>query len=301
MIDPNKTIIDIENLTRRFGSKTALDEVSLRVPQGSVFGLVGENGVGKTTLIKHILGLFKPQRGYVQVFGRNPVLNPQAVLSRIGYLSEYRDLPNWMRVGELMRFTKAFYPDWDSAYAEELRQAFGLDPSMRIKNLSCGKRAQAGLLIAVAHRPDLLILDEPSTGLDPVVRQDILGAIIQTVSEEGRTVLFSSHLLDEVERVSDYVTMIHQGKIVMSAPIDDIKASHHGLTVYFHEEPAISPSFPDVVLTSQGSGREWSLVCQGTLDEVTQRVGSNGASIVDRRSLTLEEIFVAHVKTGRMN
>src|SRR5881397_2868687 len=121
-------VVAITNLSRRFGSKTVLDDVSLYVPQGSVFGLVGENGAGKTTLIKHILGLLKAETGSVRVFGVDPVANPPAVLSRIGFLSENRDLPAWMRVDELLHYTAAFYPDWDRAYAEELRDEFGLDP-----------------------------------------------------------------------------------------------------------------------------------------------------------------------------
>src|SRR5262249_41484988 len=133
------------------------------------------------------------------------------------------DLPGWMRVWELMRYTRAFYRGWDEAYAQELRERFQLDPHARVKHLSKGQRARAGLLVALAHRPELLVLDEPSSGLDPIVRRDILEAIIRAIADEGRTVLFSSHLLHEVERVSDHVTMINGGKIVFSAPLDDIK------------------------------------------------------------------------------
>jgi ABC-2 type transport system ATP-binding protein len=131
-----------------------------------------------------------------------------------------------MRVDELIRYTRAFYPAWDDRYAEELRQTFALDPSATIRNLSRGQKARAGLLIALAHRPELLVLDEPSSGLDPIVRRDILGAVIRTIAHEGRTVLFSSHLLDEVEEVADHVTMIHRGRIVVSAPLNEIRESH---------------------------------------------------------------------------
>lgn len=122
-------IVDIRRLTRQFGNKTALDDVSLTVPRGGVFGLIGGNGAGKTTMIKHILGLLKAQSGTVRVFGLDPVANPVGTLGRIGYLSENRDLPEWMCVCELMRYTQAFFPNWDEAYAEELRQAFDLDPN----------------------------------------------------------------------------------------------------------------------------------------------------------------------------
>ncbi|MDP9206691.1 MAG: ABC transporter ATP-binding protein [Gemmatimonadota bacterium] len=222
----SESVIDVSGLTRRFGAKTALAAVSLSLPRGAVYGLVGANGAGKTTLIKHILGLLRAENGSVRVFGLDPVAEPVAVLSRIGYLSEENDLPGWMRVDELIRYARAFYPAWDDAYAEELRQAFALDPRARIKSLSKGQKARAGLLIALAHRPELLLLDEPSSGLDPIVRRDILGAVIRTIADEGRTVLFSSHLLEEVEQVADHVTMIDEGRIVLSAPLDAIRESH---------------------------------------------------------------------------
>ncbi|MGZ3565468.1 MAG: ABC transporter ATP-binding protein [Gemmatimonadaceae bacterium] len=220
------SVIDVSELTRRFGSKTALAAVSLSLPRGAVYGLVGANGAGKTTLIKHILGLLRAERGSVRVFGLDPVADPVGVLSRIGYLSEENDLPAWMRVEELIRYSRAFYPAWDDAYAEELRRAFELDPSAKIRTLSKGQKARAGLLVALAHRPELLVLDEPSSGLDPIVRRDILGAVIRTIADEGRTVLFSSHLLEEVEQVADHVTMINHGKIVLSASLDAIRESH---------------------------------------------------------------------------
>jgi len=222
----SEPVINVSELTRRFGPKTALDSVGVSMSRGAVYGLVGANGAGKTTLIKHILGLLRAESGSVRIFGLDPVAEPVAVLSRIGYLSEENDLPGWMRVDELIRYSRAFYPAWDDAYAEELRQSFALDPSAKIKNLSKGQKARAGLLIALAHRPELLVLDEPSSGLDPIVRRDILGAVIRTIADEGRTVLFSSHLLEEVEQVADHVTMINHGRIVLSASLDVIRESH---------------------------------------------------------------------------
>jgi len=222
----SESVINVAELTRRFGATTALAAVSLSLPRGAVYGLVGANGAGKTTLIKHILGLLRADSGSVRVFGLDPVADPVTVLSRIGYLSEENDLPGWMRVDELIRYSRAFYPAWDDVYAAELRQAFALDPKAIVKNLSKGQKARVGLLIALAHRPELLVLDEPSSGLDPIVRRDILGAVLRTIADEGRTVLFSSHLLGEVEQVADHVTMIDRGKIVLSAPLDAIRESH---------------------------------------------------------------------------
>lgn len=230
-MNATQPVIDVSSLTRRFGAKTALSAVSLALPRGAVYGLVGANGAGKTTLIKHLLGILRADSGSVRVFGLDPVADPVAVLSRIGYLSEENDLPRWMRVDELIRYLRAFYPAWDDSYAEELRQTFALDPAAKIKDLSKGQKARAGLLVALAYRPELLLLDEPSSGLDPIVRRDILGAIMRTIADQGRTVLFSSHLLDEVEEVADHVTMISEGRIALSASLDAIKQSHGGASL----------------------------------------------------------------------
>ena len=254
-------LVEIRRLTRRFDATAALDDVSLAIPRGGVFGLIGANGAGKTTLIKHLLGMLKAQSGSVRVFGLDPVENPVGVLGRIGYLSEDRDLPDWMRVGELMRYTQAFFPDWDEAYAEELREAFDLDPQARIRNLSRGQRARAGLLVALAHRPQLLVLDEPSSGLDPVVRRDILGAIIRTIADEGRTVLFSSHLLDEVERVADRVAIIHQGRLMLTAPMDEIKETHRRVTLRFGQPTDRPPALVGAI-SCDGPGRRVDLRLQ---------------------------------------
>src|SRR5712691_2774121 len=287
-------IVDIRRVTRQFGNKTALDTISLTVPRGGVFGLIGGNGDGKTTLIKHILGMLKAQSGTVRVFGLDPVQNPVGTLGRIGYLSEDRDLPNWMRVGELMRYTQAFFPNWDEAYAEELRQAFDLDSRAKVKELSRGQRARAGLLVALAHRPELLVLDEPSSGLDPVVRRDILGAIIRTIADEGRTVFFSSHLLDEVERVADRVAIIHQGRIMLTAPMDEIKDTHRRVTLRFGQPVDRPPSLVGT-LSYEGQGVEWTYICSGESDQLRRAAEAIGATVVGDAALTLDEIFVSRI------
>ncbi len=287
-------VIEIQRVTRQFGPKRALDDVSLTVPRGGVFGLIGGNGAGKTTLIRHILGMLKAQTGSVRVFGLDPVDNPVGTLGRIGYLSEDRDLPDWMRVAELLRYTQAFFPNWDEAYAEELRETFDLDPRTKVKHLSRGQRARAGLLLALAHRPELLVLDEPSSGLDPVVRRDILGAIIRTIAEEGRTVLFSSHLLDEVERVADRVAIIHQGRILLTAAMDDIKETHRRLTLRFAEAVSEPPSLVGA-LSCSGEGAEWTYLCSGNRTQLRMAAESLGATIVDDDALSLDDIFVTRV------
>jgi ABC-2 type transport system ATP-binding protein len=289
-------VVEIQALTRRFGAKTALDNVSITLPRGIVFGLVGANGAGKTTLIKHVLGLLKAETGSVRVFGRDPVADPAGVLARVGYVSEEHDMPGWMRVWEVMRYTQAFFPSWDPAFAKELRDRFELDPDATVKDLSKGQRARAGLLVALAHRPELLVLDEPSAGLDPIVRRDILEAIIRAIADEGRTVLFSSHLLHEVERVSDHVTMINRGKIIFSAPLDDIKATHRCLTLHFAQARSRPPELAGV-LTWEGAGHEWTAVYHGQPGELQAAAASCGAQVLDKRVPSLDEIFVARVGT----
>jgi len=287
-------VVDVSELTRRFGARTALASVSLSLSRGAVYGLVGANGAGKTTLIKHVLGLLRAESGSVRVFGHDPVAEPVAVLSRIGYLSEENDLPGWMRVDELIRYSRAFYPAWDDAYARDLQQAFALDSNERIKNLSKGQKARAGLLIALAYRPELLVLDEPSSGLDPIVRRDILGAVMRTIADEGRTVLFSSHLLEEVEQVADHVTMIHRGRIALSAPLDEIQASHRRVSVLFAESRPEPPAVAGV-LRWDGTGREWTAVHRGGSGELQAAVAPWGARVVAECAPSLDEIFVAHV------
>jgi ABC-2 type transport system ATP-binding protein len=217
-------------------------------------------------------------------------------LGRIGYLSEDRDLPNWMRIGELMRYTEAFYPNWDHAYAEELRQAFDLDVNAKVKNLSRGQRARAGLLTALGHRPQLLLLDEPSSGLDPVVRRDILGAIIRTIAEEGRTVVFSSHLLDEVERVADRVAIIHAGRILLTAAMDELKETHRRVTLRFGHSMPYPPQLVGA-LSSTGEGAEWTYLCSGSGAQLRRAAEALGAVVVEDDALSLDEIFVSRTAT----
>jgi ABC-2 type transport system ATP-binding protein len=293
-------IIEVAELSRTFGKKEALRDISLSVRQGQVFGLVGENGAGKTTLIRHLLGAYEAERGTVRVFGHNPVGNPVAVLARVGYLSEDRDLPQWMRVRELMTYTAAFYPDWDKAYADGLLERFSLDPHAKIKQLSRGEKAKAGLLVALGHRPDLLLLDEPSSGLDAVARKDILGEVVRSVANEGRTVLFSSHLLDEVERVSDHVAMIHEGVVSLDMPMDELKESHHRFVVRFSEGRNDFPAAPGL-LHAEGGGKEWSVIFSGQREALEGEMREAGGAIVEAGIPTLDAVFVARVAGGKPN
>lgn len=293
----SEPIVSMTELSRRFGDIIALDRVTLTVARGTVFGLVGENGAGKTTLIRHLLGLHRAQSGSVQVFGLDPAGDPVGVLGRIGYLSEDRDLPDWMRLGELMSYTRAFYPRWDDRFAAELLAMFELDPGQKVRTLSRGQRARAGLLLALAHRPEFLVLDEPSSGLDPSARQDILAAVVRTVADEGRTVLLSSHLLHEVQRVADQVAMLHRGRLLLDEPVEDLLARHHLLTLRFPCAMAAQPQLPGG-LCWWGEGTEWTCLTDGQEAALRQGAVAAGAEIVEERAPSLEEVFLARSKTA---
>lgn len=289
-----ESVIQVQSLSRAFGARLALNDVSLSVSTGTVFGLVGENGAGKTTLLKHLLGLLKARTGQVRVFGLDPANSPAGVLSRIGYLSENREMPEWMRIDQLMHFQSAFYPDWDHDYATELVEMFELKTNQRIRTLSRGQLARVGLLLAIAHRPELLLLDEPSSGLDPVVRRDILAAIIRTVADEGRTVLFSSHLLDEVQRVSDHVAMLHQGSVLLCDPLETVLQQHSRWTIRLPESVTTAPNIPGSIHCS-GSNREWTVLCNGQSSDVPAWCSQANAEVIKQTAPSLEEIFVAQV------
>jgi ABC-2 type transport system ATP-binding protein len=294
-ISESKSVVAVAGLCRRFGAKAALAEVSISISRGSVLGLVGENGAGKTTLIRHLLGMLRAQEGSVRVFGLDPVADPVGVLSKVGYLSERRDLPGWMRVDEFLRYTQAFYPEWDEQYAEELLERFQLDPTQKINTLSQGQQAKTGLLTALAYRPELLILDEPSSGLDPVVRREILEAIIRVVADEGRTVLFSSHLLEEVERVADRIVMLQRGRVVLNGATQEVRRNHISAVLAFGEPQAVAPVLAGAH-TVAGHGLQWKVLFGGSRLDLEQAASKLGARVIEERTPSLDEILVARAR-----
>jgi ABC-2 type transport system ATP-binding protein len=273
------SVVEVSGLSRQFGKQFALQDVNVTIPCGKVVGLVGVNGAGKTTLIKHILGLLRAKSGSVRVFGLDPVAHPVEVLGRIGYLSEERELPEWMRIDELLSFSAAFYPNWNWDFARELVSTFGLDGRKKIQNLSKG----------------MLLLDEPSSGLDPIVRKDILNAIVRTVADEGRTVLFSSHLLDEVELMSDYLFMMHRGRIVVCGELDSIRAQHQTAIVRWSNSHEASAQFG---LSRESYGESWKVVCCGLKSEVRVEIEQRGGALLEIRTSTLQEVFAARATRG---
>ena len=303
------TIVQIKNLTRSFGEQTALNNISLEVKKGQVFGIVGENGAGKTTFIKHLLGQYIAQQGSVRLFGLDPVEVPEKVLAKIGYLSEEPELPAWMTVKELINYTAAFYPNWDHQYASELTDVFSLQLNKRISELSKGQKARAGLVLAQAHRPELLLLDEPSSGLDPNVRRDILSAIIKTVSDEGKTVIFSSHLLEEVERVSDHLMMLDNGKILLSNSMENVLSSHHRFVIKSKDSVdlnEIKEQFTQFGLfncsqdeVGTNTNKEIILDFNNNQNDIEKAILNFSLEILSRRNMSLNDIFVSRSQANK--
>jgi ABC-2 type transport system ATP-binding protein len=291
MNSTDSNVVDIRHLTRRFNDKAALQDVTVQIPRGRVFGIVGENGAGKTTLIKHILGLYRAQQGSVSVFGMDPVKHPKEVLSRIGYLSEQPDFPEWMRIAQFMNYMAAFYPNWDRQYAAKLLEFVDVDPQKKLRELSKGQQARVGLCAAQAHRPELLVLDEPSSGLDPVARSEILAAVIRAVVDEGRSVLLSSHLLEEVERVCDHLLFFSNGQVLLSDSMETVLDRHYQITLRM-PGPLDWHSIAGVFNAAEDHG-EWELFCYADIEELTRRLERQGAQILSKRRLSLNEAFLA--------
>jgi ABC-2 type transport system ATP-binding protein len=211
--------IETHGLTRRFGRLDAVDNLDLRVPAGSIFALVGPNAAGKTTTIKMLLNLVRPTRGSAVVLGADCRRLGTATLQRIGYVSENQRLPEWMTPSQLIAYCRPFYPRWDDALADRLTRQLSLDLNTPLKALSRGTRMKAALLVSLAYRPELVILDEPFTGLDPLVRDELIRGLLELAGEQPWTVLVSSHDIEEVERLADWIGFMDGGHLVFSEPV----------------------------------------------------------------------------------
>ena len=223
-------VIRFDRVCKRYGTKQALDNVSFEVPAGVVFAILGENGAGKTTAIRAMLGLETIQDGKIEVLGLSPKKEAEKIRRAIGYVSDQPTLYNWMTVREMGWFAAGFYPDGYQGHFETMCEQFELDLSVKIKNLSKGMRAKVALSLAMSHQPDLLILDEPTSGLDTMVRRRFLESMID-IAAAGRTVFLSSHQILEVERVADYVAIIHRGKLLICESLDSLKTRLERWTV----------------------------------------------------------------------
>jgi ABC-2 type transport system ATP-binding protein len=206
--------------------RNVLDGVSFSVGPGEVVGLLGRNGAGKTTLIRIAMGMIEPQGGSARVFDLEPRKRPLEVKRRLGYVSEEQILPQFLSVGEVLDLHESLFPTWDAAMAGRLCDNFELRRGARIRNLSKGQARQVALLCAVAHAPELLLLDEPAGGLDPVARREFLETSINVLNETGTAILFSSHYMTDVERLAERVVLLHTGRVLVDSHLDELREAH---------------------------------------------------------------------------
>jgi ABC-2 type transport system ATP-binding protein len=281
-------VVGIEGLTKRFGRQTAVNGLSLSVPQGSIFGLLGENGAGKTTTIQMLLGLVKPNGGRLDVLGLDPTKRGLDVRRRVGYVPEVPVLYDWMTVTEIGWFAAGFHLDSEASTSgyqyryNELARGFDLPAKKKIKTLSKGMRAKVSLSLAMASDPALLILDEPTSGLDVLVRRDFLESMVD-LAGAGRTVLLSSHQIGEVERVASHVALMHAGKLILVEPLDELKARTFLLSVTFssRDHPIAPPA-----------GRSLELI-----DASIRALP--GVEALQIETPSLEEIYIGYMRARR--
>ncbi|MFA9480022.1 ABC transporter ATP-binding protein [Phycisphaerales bacterium AB-hyl4] len=219
---PTDAIV-VDGVNKRFGKHAVLDGVQLNVRPGETFAFLGRNGAGKTTTIRMMLGLMSPDAGTMRVLGLDPTRDALAIRRRVGYLAEDQQMWGWMNVEQIIRFMAPFYPSWDDDLARRYVRDFELPLKTRIRHLSKGQSVRLGLLLALAHRPELVILDDPALGLDPIMRKEFNRDVVTHLQGEGRTVFYSSHLLYEVEPVADRVAILDRGRIVRAAATDELR------------------------------------------------------------------------------
>jgi ABC-2 type transport system ATP-binding protein len=284
-----------EHVRRWFGRTKALDDVSMAVEPGTVLGIVGRNGAGKTTALRLAHGILFPDEGRIRVLGLDPVTSGRKVRTRVSLLSEESALYPWMTVGEILRFGAALHPRWDAGLADSLRKRLDLDPAARIKTLSRGTRAKVALVLAVACRPELLLLDDPTAGLDPLVRREVLEGILDAVPAEGGAVLYASHLVHDVERVADRVAIMDRGRIRLDDSLDGIKARIRRATAVFEGDAPRAVALPGQI-EATAEGRVLRVVSEGANGDMESELRRLGAREVTFEALPLEEILIAYLR-----
>src|SRR6516164_10100352 len=293
--DPCDSVIEARALTRYFGRKCAVDSVSFRVPRGSVFAFIGRNGAGKTTTIRMLLGLLAPTRGSSIILGCDSATLPPEVRARIGYMAEGHPVYGWMRVGQYGRFQSGFYPRWNQDVFAAVIDHFSIDPRTKAGHLSHGQRAGLHLAMTLAIEPEVLMLDDPATGLDPAARRSLLEAMIFFTRSRERTIFFSTHLLDDVERVADHVAVLDYSVLRACCGVETFCERVRRLVARFPAEPPRKlPVIPGLLRVTRAEN-ELSLVV-ANLDGRTERdLEALGALAVDEQPLSLEDALIAYV------
>jgi len=290
--------IHIERLHYRVGNAFEIKDLDLHVPAGSIYGFLGPNGSGKTTTIRLVLGLLRPLGGRITVLGSPMPEHHAKVLARVGYVPEQPHLDVTLTVRELIDFQAAFYSRWDRGRAEELVERFELDGARLFGRLSKGQKAKLMILLALAQCGDLLVLDEPTDGLDPVVRRDILSALVTYVSERGATIFISSHLVHELERVCDWVAVMDDGRLITESPMEKLKHGTKRLVVSGAPAEIGTPPFRMLSReSSNGAGESW--VVGDWEPDMTSYIENLGGSVREVIDLDLEDGFVELLRSFR--
>ena len=291
-------VIVTHRLTKYYNAHCAVDGLNLRVAQGTVYGLLGRNGAGKTTAIKMLLGMAHPSYGRAEVLGEDSLHLRPETRARIAYLAEGHPLYRWMTIGQVVQFTRSFYPRWNQSLLEQILDHFELSPKRRIRRLSRGQQAQVALALAVATDPEVLILDDPTLGLDTVVRRDFLESLIQIIQRRGRTILFSSHILGDVERVADRIGILVDGVLRVDCPTDHFKESVRKVLLEFDGEPPELPPVPRLV-NSRRKGRRLELVVVELNGEHRLLFDSLKPRSVEVLDFNLEDAFIEYTRGPR--
>jgi ABC-2 type transport system ATP-binding protein len=289
--------IETTDLCKRYDSVETLRGVTLQVPRGSIFGFLGRNGAGKTTTIKVLLGMTYATSGRAAVFGLPSGREGAGIeiRRRTGFVSEDKDLLDSMTVEQIIAFTKGFYPKWRDDLESRYRRSFDLPPDRRVKKLSRGMRTKLALLLAFCRGAELLVLDEPVSGLDPAINEEVLQSLVRHVSEEGGTVFLSSHQLADIDQIADHLAVINRGRTVVSGSLDDIRERYCRVqSVFDGDAPDIAFRAPGV-LRSTRTGRVLVTFASGGAAGIANEARTAGATSVDVTPLTLKEIFLESV------
>ena len=281
--------IRTHTLTKRFGRLAALDRVSAHVPRGSIYGLMGPNGAGKTTLVHCLLNLIEPTSGTAAVLGHDVVRDSVAVRQCVGHVAALQPLWDWMKVREFAGFMAGCYPRWSQQPVADILSRVGINQNARIQTLSRGQRALVGLAVAIGHEPDVLLLDEALTGLDPIARREVLRNIIEAMHTDGRTVLITGQDIADMERICDHVGFLVKGRLILESTLDDLKARVKRIGVEHARDAAFD--LPAGALGVERSPRENLFTTTDFADDLpTTLAGPNRR--VEVRDLSLEDIFV---------